>query len=249
MITAMVIVFILICSIYVFKVNSKVDRISENLCNPKTRGAWGETTAKNCLDKIGLTEDIDYFCQKTTEDGKRPDFTIKVTDTIVCNMDSKFPLTNYLEYVDKQTEESKEQFFKDVKARLKEVASKGYIDPSNNTTDFAICFIPNEQLIEFITEHDSSIVEYAVAHKIVICTPWTLYSIISLFKQVNSTLKLLNDQSEIVKNILQFKKEWEAYKTSQLATFKKIESVYSEFDSLNGVRSRQLDKSFKKLGI
>lgn len=238
---------------YVDKVDSRVAAISLNLCNPKTRGAWGEEIAKNCLDKIGLKEGIDYHVQKTTEDGKRPDFSLVVTPDLFCNMDSKFPLTNYTGLCSAKTEEEKQRykalFLKDVKDRVKEVASKGYIDLKSGTTDFAICFIPNEQIVEFITSEDPEFLDHCISHKVVICTPWTLYSIISLFKLVNKLAFLSKNASDIIKNINQFQKEWEAYKVAETATLKKVESAYAELDTLKGVRTRQLDKSFKKLGL
>jgi len=246
---------------YLNKVTSRVDLISSNLANPKTRGAWGEEIARNCLDKIGLKEGIDYFEQKTTEEGKRPDFTFNVLPGLVCNMDSKFPLTNYLRFCESQEENRKRgggtiqmeghkiAFLKDVKDRIKEVSSKGYIDPLNGTTDFAICFIPNEQLLEFITSEDATFLDFCIEKKVVLCSPWTLYSLISLFSVVRRTTQLSENSAEIVKQINNFKKQWNEFKGAAGAVHKKMESVYSELDNLDGVRTRQLDNSFKKLGI
>lgn len=251
---------------YLNKVTSRVDLISSNLANPKTRGAWGEEIARNCLDKIGLKEGIDYFEQKTTEDGKRPDFTFNVLPGLVCNMDSKFPLTNFLRFceaeevnkrlgkVSRNSGQSealayKQAFLKDVKDRIKEVSSKGYIDPLNGTTDFAICFIPNEQLIEFITTEEVGFADFCIEKKVVLCSPWTLYSLISLFGVVRRTTQLSDNSVEIVKQINNFKKQWNEFKGAAGAVHKKMESVYSELDNLDGVRTRQLDNSFKKLGI
>jgi len=52
------------------------------------------------------------------------------------------------------------KFLQDVKARVKEVTSKDYIDPEENTVDYALLFIPNEQIYVFINEMDRTIIDF-----------------------------------------------------------------------------------------
>ena len=73
-------------------------------------------------------------------------------------MDVKFPLTNYISYMnsdeDTLKDDYKKQFLKDVRQRVKEVTTRDYINPADNTLDYMIIFIPNEQVYSFINEND-----------------------------------------------------------------------------------------------
>ena len=55
-------------------------------------------------------------------------------------MDVKFPLPNYLKYLDAADDGAREQgktaFLRDVRARIKEVTTRTYIDPLSGTVDY-----------------------------------------------------------------------------------------------------------------
>lgn len=78
-------------------------------------------------------------------------------------MDVKFPLDNYLRYLEAKSEMEKakyrKEFLRDVRARITEIATRDYIDPEQNTLDYVLLFIPNEQIYAFIHEQDSTILD------------------------------------------------------------------------------------------
>ena len=55
---------------------------------------------------------------------------------------------------DAERESLKTQFLRDVKARIKEVTTRDYINPEENTLDYVLVFIPNEQVYAFINENE-----------------------------------------------------------------------------------------------
>ena len=100
-------------------------RLRQILSSNQARGQWGERMVEDILNFIGLTEGIN-FKQQTQQDSSRPDFTFFLPDDKVINMDVKFPLNHYENYVNAESESEKElekkAFIKDVRNRIKEVS-------------------------------------------------------------------------------------------------------------------------------
>ena len=155
------------------KLRETTDSLKAVLANTKARGQWGERMAEDVLRLAGFVEGVNYLKQKALSDaGTKPDFIFMLPQKQKVNMDVKFPLDNYLRYLESESKTDKDaykqQFLKDVKARIKEVASRDYINPADNTVDYAICFIPNEQVYSFINEHDQKLMDEAMKNKVIL---------------------------------------------------------------------------------
>ena len=117
----------------------------------------------------------------------RPDYTFLLPQNLKLNMDVKFPLDNYLHYLETDAESDrvkfKSQFLKDVRNRIKEVTTRDYINPEENTVDYMIVFIPNEQVYAFINENDATLLDDDLKTKVILCSPITLYAILAVIRQ------------------------------------------------------------------
>ena len=74
---------------------SKLSRI---LDSSQARGHWGERMVKDILDHLGLKKGINFETQSGSKEGK-PDFTFFLPQGKRLNMDVKFPLYHYDNYV------------------------------------------------------------------------------------------------------------------------------------------------------
>ena len=128
--------------------------LQQALGNTRSRGQWGERIADDILRISGFVEGINYTKQTSTNSGSRPDFTFLLPNGLNLNMDSKFPLDNYLRFLQATAESDRErhrkQFLKDVRDRVKEITQRAYINTEQNTVDIALMFIPNEQVYRFV---------------------------------------------------------------------------------------------------
>ncbi len=116
------------------------DQLKEALANTRIRGQWGERMAEDVLRLIGFVQGVNYLKQATLEASRtRPDFTFLLPQDLTLNMDVKFPLDNYLKCIEARDAEDetryRQQFVRDVRARLKEVVTRDYIDPGRKTLD------------------------------------------------------------------------------------------------------------------
>ncbi len=153
---------------------SETGRLNEVLSGSQTRGQWGERMAEDVLRVAGFIEGVQYCKQQQIEGGaSRPDFTFFVQGQRL-NMDVKTPMVEYQRYLEGSTEQECENaaraFKRDVRARIKEVGTRDYIDPEGGTLDYMLIFIPNEQVYGFIHENDPQLLDEALRRKVVLCS-------------------------------------------------------------------------------
>ncbi len=113
--------------------------------------------------------------------------------------------------------------------------------------DCVLLFIPNEQLYGFIQEHDASLLEDALGHKIVMCSPLTLFAVLAVVRQAVDSFRLERTTSEILDVLGSFSKQWEAFGSSMDTLGKRLESTSSAFDQLTGPRRRQLERQLDRI--
>ncbi len=115
--------------------------LREALSSTQSRGQWGERMAEDVLRLAGFIEGVNYVKQKAVQGiGTRPDFTFLLPRDLKLNMDVKFPLDNYVRFLETESDFEKTKFrndfLLDVKARIKEITTRDYINPQQNTLEY-----------------------------------------------------------------------------------------------------------------
>lgn len=234
------------------RLQETTDQLRQALAGSKQRGQWGERMAEDILRLMGFVEGINYVKQQALEGYQsRPDFTFFLPQERKINMDVKFPLDNYLKYLEAQGDGERENFkrlfLKDVRDRIKEVTGRDYIDPSENTLDYVLVFIPNEQVYAFINEHDQGLLDEALQKKVILCSPITLYAVLAIIRQAMENFNLQNTAGQIMKLLESFYKQWQMFVKSLEKMGKKIYEAQQEYESLNSVRKNQLEKPLRQI--
>lgn len=226
--------------------------LREALASTKARGQWGERMAEDVLRGAGFIEKVNYLKQKTIEGaGSRPDFTFLLPRGLQLNMDVKFPLDNYAKFLDADSDLEKarfrDKFLTDVKARIKEVTTREYINPEQNTVDYVLLFIPNEQIYSFIHEQDSTILDDGIKNRVVFCSPITLFAVLAVIRQAVDNFALEKASNEILSLLGTFNKQWGEFIKKLDVLGKRIEDSQREYESLVTTRRRQLEKPLNKI--
>lgn len=226
--------------------------LREALASTKARGQWGERMAEDVLRLAGFVENVNYVKQKAiAAAGARPDFTFLLPRKLTLNMDVKFPLDNYLRFLEAKSEPEEAKyrgdFLRDVKARIKEVATRDYINPEQNTVDSVLLFIPNEQIYAFIHEQDSSILDDGIKNGVVFCSPLTLFAILAVIRKAVDNFALEQTSNEILSLLGAFKKQWDEFLAKLELVGKRIGDAQREYDALTTTRRRQLEKPLNKI--
>lgn len=228
------------------------NKLREALASTKQRGQWGERMAEDILAFIGFKDGINYHKQKILDSGStRPDYTFVLPQGLKVNMDVKFPLDNYLRFLEAETDSDKaafrSQFLRDVRVRIKEVACRDYINPEENTIDYVIVFIPNEQIYSFIQEHDSLVMDEALRTKVILCSPITLYAVLAVIRQAVDNFNLQRTTNDILSLYGAFNKQWESYVGSFEKLGKRIADVQSEYENLITTRTNKVETALRRI--
>ena len=127
----------------------------------------------------------DFYEQESvsTETGRlRPDMVVKLPAGREVVVDSKVPLSAFLESLEAHTDESRKIALKrhadQVKSHIRQLASKEYWDQFPAAPEFVVLFIPNDSFLAAAAEQDPSLIESALTQKVVIATPTTFIALI-----------------------------------------------------------------------
>lgn len=234
------------------KLQETTQQLRTALSSSKARGQWGERMAEDVLRAAGFIEGINYIKQTTMDTVRaRPDYTFLLPQNLKLNMDVKFPLDNYLRYLEEEGENNKEkyklQFLKDVRNRIKEVTTREYINPEENTVDYVLVFIPNEQVYSFIHENDQRLLDEALKNKVILCSPITLYAILAIIRQAIDTFNLEQTAGQILSLLGAFYKQWDTFLKSLEKMGKKLDEAKEEFNRLTSTRRNQLERLLQQI--
>jgi DNA recombination protein RmuC len=226
--------------------------LREALASPKHRGQWGERMADDVLRAAGFVEGVNYRRQTTISGGTRPDVTFLLPEGLELNMDVKFPIDNYLRYLDATTDADREAactaFLRDVRARVKEITTRDYIDPAR-TVDQVLLFIPNESVYTFIHQNDPDLLDKALAQRVVLCSPSTLFAVLAVVRHAVRNFLFERTSGEILECLTRFVKQWDKFSDGVDKVHKNLDALSRSFDELNGTRRRMLEKEMDRIEV
>ncbi len=224
--------------------------LRDALASPKARGQWGERMAEDVLRIAGFVEGVNYRQQATMVGGRRPDFTFLLPHDLELNMDVKFPVDNYLRYLDATTDAERDTacatFLRDVRARVKEITTREYIEPGR-TVDHVLLFIPNESVYTFIHQNDPELLDKSLAQRVVLCSPSTLFAVLAVVRHAMRNFLFERTSDEILECLTRFVKQWDKFAENVDKVGRHLGSLSSAFDDLNGTRRRQLEKELDRI--
>lgn len=184
----------------IYEVSKDISSLQELLRAPKFRGEMGETLLENLLAQV-LPKDH-FHTQYRFKSGEAVDAVIHLGERLVC-VDAKFSLENFKKTQETQEEPLKTQFRKkfiqDVKNRVNEISEK-YILPQENTYDFALMYIPAENVYyEIIIKED--LLSYGMSKKVIPVSPNTFYAYLQVICLGLKGLKIEENAKAILKNL------------------------------------------------
>lgn len=226
-------------------------RLNDVLVNKQARGQWGERMADDILRAAGLIEGVNYLKQETTAAGTRPDFTFLLPDGQRLHMDVKFPLESYARHLEASSETEARQAIKDfgraVRDHIKQIAAREAYRDAATTVGYVLMFIPNDGVYAFIHEHSREVFDEALESHVVICSPSTLFAMLSLVRQAMDTVSLERSSQEILDHLACFTEQWQKYSEQFDLVGRHLDRLKGAFDDLSGTRSRQLERQLDRI--
>jgi DNA recombination protein RmuC len=166
----------------IFEVGKDISGLQDLLRAPKMRGGLGEYFLGDLLTQILPARH--FTLQYGFKTGQTVDAVVRLGERLV-PVDAKFPLENFRRSLDVHSDDERralrKKFATDVKKHVDAIATK-YILPDENTYDFAMMYIPAENVYyECIIKdenagEDAAIIEYALRKRVVPVSPASFYA-------------------------------------------------------------------------
>lgn len=236
----------------------KIDSLSSDivslqgiLTDKKTRGIFGEVNLNHILSSVfGDKNDSIYRTQYSLPNGTIADSILFAPEPLgTIAIDSKFPLENYRNMVDKNISrverEKYEKLFKaDVKKHIDAISGK-YIIPGV-TSDQAIMFLPAEAIFAEINAYHPDIIDYAYKKRVWITSPTTLISTLTVIQMLLKNIERDKYTSIIHEELNKLGVEFGRYKDRWDKLSRSIETVSRDVNDIH-TTTEKITKRFNSI--
>ncbi len=184
-------------------IGNNIQSLAELLKPPKLRGNLGEQWLVNILEQI-LPKAL-FETQYRFADGQRVDAVIKMGERLL-PVDSKFPLEAFQRLTDENSDDSEKKaaakaFSQALKKHITDISSK-YVRPDENTTDFAVMYLPSEAIYSrFVSGDNFDEFQFGLTKKVIPASPGILYGFLASVVAIYKEAGLTGDRRQLVNGL------------------------------------------------
>jgi DNA recombination protein RmuC len=228
--------------------------LEDILSSPKLRGGVGEIFLEKLLDDI--FPKAFYDTQHTFANGVTVDAIIRIGEMIV-PIDSKFPIEDFrrvLEAGETDRPKLKRQFLRNVEKKVDDIAAK-YIQPDEGTFNFALMYIPAENIYyETIVKDESEgegsdlpgMLHYAVTRRVIPVSPNSFYAYLQVILYGLKGMDLERRGDEILAQLQRLQGELDRFSGEYAKLGTHLKNAAMKYDD-GRKRLVELDAKLKKL--
>ena len=152
---------------------------------PQARGRWGEMQLRRVVEMAGMVEHCDFTEQASvTRDGttQRPDLVVRLAGGKQVVVDAKVSLAAYLDAAESRDPDlvahRMAAHARHLREHVKGLAGKQYWRAFEPTPEFVVLFVPGDAFLAPALELDPTLLEDAMADRVLIATPTTLMAML-----------------------------------------------------------------------
>jgi DNA recombination protein RmuC len=234
---------------------------------PKLRGEFGEESLEELLaDRLPSGK----YALQYELGSERVDAAVLLDDGII-PIDAKFPLDNFRRMAacdDRDSAEAKRarsDFAQNVKKHINDISSK-YIRPDKKTLDFALMYIPAENVYHHLllqndlTISGQTIMQYAAAKNVIAVSPNSLFAYLQTIVMGLRRMQIEEHAHEVLQNQKKWGKQigrfsddfatlgkhlrnaWNKYEDSA----RWLDKLISQFETLGGLEAGEIEGDTQK---
>ena len=232
----------------IYEVGKDIASLQEILRAPKLRGGLGEFFLEDLLAQVLPPEH--FATQHRFRSGEKVDAVIRLGPSLV-PVDAKFPLENFRRIAESASEEEKsrarKQFVVDVKKHIDAIAAK-YILPDEGTYDFALMYIPAENvyyetIIRDEAAAEKSLCHYAMSLRVIPVSPNSFYAYLQAIVLGLKGMKIEDRAREILQYLGRLQGDFVRFRDEFALLGKHVGHAQSSFQSAD----RRLEQFGQKL--
>jgi DNA recombination protein RmuC len=232
----------------IYEVGKDIASLQEILRAPKLRGGLGEFLLEDLLGQILPSQH--FSIQYGFRSGEKVDAVIKLGSCVV-PVDAKFPLENFKRMLeaagDEEKNRAKRQFGIDVKKHIDAIAGK-YILPDEGTYDFALMYIPAENvyyetIIRDGAPEEKSLCHYAMSKRVIPVSPNSLYAYLQAIVLGLKGMKIEDRAKDIIQYLSRLQGDFGKFREEFALIGKHVGHAQASYQSAD----RRLDQFGQKL--
>ncbi len=166
------------------QLQSVTGNLSTALSASKTAGTWGEVQLRRVVELAGMTSYCD-FVEQTTQGGgarDRPDLVVRLPGGQQIVVDAKAPNEAYREAANATDETVRvarlAEHAAKVRGHIDALGAKNYWEQFQPSPEFVVLFLPGDQFLAGALQGDPSLIDRAIAKKVLLATPGTLIALL-----------------------------------------------------------------------
>ena len=235
-----------------------VGGLKKVLGNVKTRGTFGEIQLGALLEQMLSPEQYASNVKTRKNATEFVEFAIKLPgkddgkEVVYLPIDAKFPKDVYEQYVDAYEagdvslmESTSKQLEITLKRMAKDIHDK-YIEPPY-TTDFAILFLPFENIYAEVIRRTSLVESLQKDYKIIVTGPTTLGAILNSLQMGFRTLAIQKRTSEVWSVLGAVKTEFGKFGGMLEKVQKNLQSAGDQLEEVMGKRTRAIERKLRQV--
>lgn len=233
----------------ILEVGKDISGLQEILRAPKLRGNLGEFFLGDLLSQI--LPGANYTLQYKFRSGEVVDAVIMLGNGLV-PVDSKFPLENFKRVLEAQNDNdrktARKKFMTDVKKHVDDIAAK-YILPDEKTFDFALMYIPAENVYyetivkDEISQEENTLSAYAISKKVIPVSPNSFFAYLQSIVLGLRGLKIEKSAQEIMQHLSRLKGDFARFNEEYEILGKHLTGAKNKYDDT----TKRLEKFGDKL--
>jgi DNA recombination protein RmuC len=163
------------------RLQSEASKLSTALRSTSYAGSWGELQLRRVVELADMLPYAD-FAEQESSGPLRADLVVRLPGGQRIVIDAKTPVQSYRDALDAPDEPTRSARLIDhaqkIRGHIDALGAKNYWEQFQPAPEFVVLFIPGDHFLTAALQTDSSLLERAIARKVLLATPITLIALL-----------------------------------------------------------------------